>query len=187
MTVESFSDGCLHGYVQQGCIGVGEQVYINGDYSRAYQLYRFDHHIDTTHAKAGQKVSLCLEPNRKSELRQAHTVTSDRTPVNNAYRFHGSVEEYFEDLLRREFAKYTLKKQMTWPGLDMPINFMLLQNGRPVAAIFVFDSHDAHCRYQAQKAGDIFAAAMIGCTHFYADYRNDELYVTERIRSELGC
>lgn len=186
MRVNSLVDGCLTGTVQQGCIGVGEHVYINGDYSKPYRVYRFDHDIDTTHVSAGQYAKLDLYPSNKSAMKQANVVTGDSAPVANAYRFPGSVEDYFEDLLRKNFGEYTLQKQVECPGIKIPVSFMLLQNNRPVVAIFIFDSSDARSRYQAQKAEKIFGSAVIGCTHFFKEYRNDAPYVIDRIRAAMG-
>lgn len=186
MPVETLFAACLSGTVQQGCIGVGERVYINGDYSKPYRLYRFGNDIDTTHASAGQYTRLYLVPHRKDAMKQARVVTGDPNPTANAYRFSGSVEGYFADVFQKNFPEYTLQKQVDWPGLKIPVTFMLLKNGRPVVAIFVFDSHDAHSRYQAEKARTLIGDAYIGCTHFFKDYRNDESYVVDRIRSAMG-
>ncbi len=121
MPVESLSGAYLTGRVQQGCIAVGEQVFINGDYSKPYRLYRFGDDTAKTYASAGEQARLYLEPNRKGALKQARIITGDPTPTANAYRFSGSVEEYFTDLLRTHFAEYTLQKKVEWPGLAMPV------------------------------------------------------------------
>ena len=186
MPVECLFAACLAGTVQQGCIGVGETVYIDGDYSKPYRMYRFGNDPEATHVSAGQYTRLFLVPNRRDLLKNARVVTGALNPTENAYRFNGSVEGYFEDLLRKNFAEYTLKKQMEWPGLKIPVTFMLMKNYRPVLALFIFDSHDAKSRYQAEKAQEILGSAFIRCTHFYKDYRNDEPYVVDRIRDILG-
>jgi hypothetical protein len=186
MPVESLFAACLTGTVQQGTIGIGERVYINGDYSTPYRLRRFGDDAATTHASAGEYARLYLVPNRKDAMKQARTITGDPTPTENAYRFSGSVESYFADLLQKHFREYTLQQQVQWPGLKVPVSFMLMDGNRPVAAIFVFDSHDSRSRYQAQKAAKLFADAGIGCTHFFREYRNDAAYVTDRIRAAIG-
>lgn len=185
MPVETLFAACLAGDVQQGCIGVGERVYIDGDYSKPYRLYHFSD-SETTHASAGQYARLYLVPYHKDVFRRARLVTGDPNPTANAYRFSGSVEGYFAEVLQKHFPEYTLQKQVDWPGLKIPVTFMLLKNGRPVVAIFVFDSHDARSRYQAQKAEKLIGGAYIGCTHFFKDYRNDADYVVDRIRSAMG-
>ena len=185
MPVERLFAACLSGTVQQGCIGVGETVYINGDYNTPYRLYHFDD-SSVTHAAAGQYARLYLVPHRKDALKQARIITGAPNPVANAYRFEGSVEAYFADLLQKNFGEYTLQQNMQWPGLDKPITFMLMKDLRPVMAIFVVSSDDSSGRYWAEKAAKYFAQAGIGCTHFYKDYRNDAPYVIKRIREAMG-
>jgi hypothetical protein len=186
MPVEMLFAACLAGDVKQGCIGVGERVYINGDYSKPYTLRRFGNDPDATHASAGEYARLYPVPHHKDVMKQARVITGDPNPTSNAYRYSGSVEGYFTDLLQKNFGEYTLEKQVDCPGLKIPVTFMLMKNGRPLVAIFVFDSKDSHSRYQAQKAQKIFEEAHIGYTHFYKDYRNDMPYVIDRIRAAMG-
>lgn len=181
MQVTAFTGSTLIGTVQQGCIGVGEPVYLNGDYSKPYKLYRFDSDTDKTHATAGEQVEVELNTHNKNVLRQVGTLTGDPQPAMNAYRFDGSVEDYFAYILQEQFGQYGLRRQVQWPGLRIPITFMLTDVERPAVAILLFDSSDAHSRYEAQLAQRYFATANIGCTHFFSDYRNDAPYVAERI------
>lgn len=186
MKVDKLFAACLTGYVQDGCIGVGERVYINGDYSTPYRVYRFDDDADKTHVSAGQYARMFVYPNHRDVMKQARIVTSDPNPTPNAYRFPGSVEGYFADLLRKEFPDYTLQRQVEWPGLKIPVTFLLLKDGRPALGIFVVDSGDSRGRYQAQKGEQLLRNAFICGTHFFKDYRNDAPYVIDRIRAVLG-
>lgn len=186
MPVEKLFAACLTGYVQDGCIGVGERVYINGDYSTPYRVYRFDDDADKTHVSAGQYARMFVYPNNREVMKQARIVTSDPIPTPNAYRYPGSVEGYFADLLQREFPDYTLQRQVEWPGLKIPVTFLLLKDGRPALGIFVVDSGDSRGRYQAQKGEKLLRNAFICGTHFFKDYRNDAPYVIDRIRAALG-
>lgn len=181
MPVEKLFAACLTGTVQQGCIGVGEYVYINGDYSKPFRLYHFDDPA-TTHASAGDYARLFLVPNRRDLLRQARIITGMVNPPENAYRFCGSVAEYFASVLQRHFAEYTLQTSVEYPGLEIPVSYMLLKNGQPAAAIFVIDSQDSHARCQLKKASAIFGNRY---TYFYGDYRNELSYVVNRIRAVI--
>lgn len=191
MPVDKLFAACLAGDVKQGCIGIGETVYIDEDYSKPYRLIRFGNDPEATRVTAGQYTRLFIVPqnrgyNSKDAMRNARLVTGHPNPAINAYRCDGSVEGYFADILSKNFAEYRMDKQVEWPGLKIPVTFMLMKNNRPAIAVFVFDSHDAKSRYQAQKAQQIFENADIGCTHFYKDYRNDAPYVIDRIRAALG-
>ena len=186
MQVDRFSNGCLEGSVQQGSIGIGENVYINGDYSTPYRIYRFDDEPTMVRATAGMAIKLRLASCPRGVLKQVRTVDGDPTPAENAYHFPGTVDEYFTCLLQENFADYKLRTNMAWEDMQTPVNYMLLKGGYPAIAIFVFDSHDAKARYQAQKAMDVFGRSGISCTHFYEEYRNEPAYVVDRIRSAMG-
>lgn len=191
MPVDKLFAACLSGDVKQGCIGIGETVYINEDYTKPYRLIRFGNDHAATRVTAGQYTRLFLVPknrgyNSKDAMKNARLVTGDPHPAINAYRCDGSVEGYFADLLGKNFAEYQIDKQVEWPGLKIPVTFMLLKNNRPAMAVFVFDSHDTKSRYQAQKAQKLFDSCAIGCTHFFKDYRNDAPYVIDRIRAAMG-
>ena len=183
MAVDTVFAACLAGTVERGSIGIGEKLYINGDYSKAYTLRRFGNDPMKVVASANEDVRLYIVPNNKQILKQARFVTGEPVPAENAYRYVGREWEYFDTLIKERFAEYTVEKNVAWPGLKTPISYLLYKNERPVLAIFVFNSHDAKARYQAQKAERILP---IGCTHFYEEYRNDSDYVVSRIREALG-
>lgn len=183
MTVDTVFAACLAGTVERGSIGIGEKIYINGDYSKAYTLRRFGNDPMKVVASAHEDVRLFIVPNNRQILKQARFVTGEPVPAENAYRYVGREREYFDTLIKERFAEYTVEKNVAWPGLKMPVSYLLYKNDRPVLAIFVFNSHDAKARYQAQKAERILP---IGSTHFYEEYRNDSDYVVSRIREALG-
>lgn len=186
MQVEGVSGDCLVGCVQQGSIGIGECVYVNHDYANAYRIYHLGDDSDVVCVKPGMRAKLHLVSCPKKVLRNAQVLTGNQLPVENAYNFPGSVDAYFASLLQRKFPEYAVQTQVAWEGLKLPVSYLLLQNGTPAVAVFVFDSHDAKARYQTEKAVTVFQQAGIGCTHFFRDYRNDLPYVVDRIRSAMG-
>ena len=185
MTVDTVFGACLAGTVEQGTIGIGEKVYLNGDHSRAYTLRRFGNDNLKSVASAKEYVRLYIVPNDKQSLKQARFVTGDPVPAENAYRYIGREPDYFHELIKNRFPGYTVERNVSWPGLNAPISLLLCEHGRPALAIFVFKSHDAKMRYQAQKAERVLRPS-VRCTHFYEDYRNDSDYVVSRIREALG-
>ena len=186
MQVARVSGGCLEGTVTQGSIGIGENVYLNGDYSSPYRVYRFDDDPNLVRATAGMTIKLRLADCPRALVKSARTVDGDTTPAENAYHFPGTVDEYFTGLLQVNFPEYKLRKNIAWEEMEVPVNYMLLKDGYPAIAIFVFDSHDAKSRYQAQKAMEVFGRSGVSCTHFYEEYRNEPAYVVDRIRSAMG-
>ena len=137
-------------------------------------------------ATAGMSINLRLASCPKALQRQAKTLVGDNPPAENAYHFPGTVDEYFTYLLRENFADYKLRVNMAWEDMEIPVSYMLLKDGYPAIAIFVFGSQDAKARYQAQKAMEVFGRAGVSCTHFYEEYRNEPAYVVDRIRSAMG-
>ena len=186
MQVDGVCGRYLTGRVQTGCIGIGETVYINGNESAPYRVYRFGDDIATVKVCAGMNVEIELNGCHRNILKQARTLIGDRTPGVNAYQFPGTLDAYFTHVLQQNFADYTLQTQVAKEGLRLPANYLLLKNGQPVVAIYVISCDDSSARYQAQKAVEIFGQAGIGCTHFYSEYRNDAQYVVDRIRSVMG-
>ena len=186
MQVARYANGCLEGTVTQGSIGIGESVYINGDYTTPYRVYRFDDEPNLVRATAGMTIKLRLASCPRSVEKNARTVVGDTTPAENAYHFPGTVEEYFTGLLQENFPAYKLRKNIAWEEMEIPADYLLLKDGYPAIAIFVFDSHDAKSRYQAQKAMEVFGRSGVSSTYFYEEYRNEPAYVVDRIRSAMG-
>ena len=61
-------NGDLSGYVQQGGIGLGDNIYINGDYSRPYTIYSINDDYNVVSVKQGMNVDLFVS-NCPSRLR----------------------------------------------------------------------------------------------------------------------
>ncbi len=179
--------GDISGRVQQGGIGLGDSVYINGDYAHPYRVYSINDDPYTTCAKEGMPAELALMkwPGRKI-LKNARIVYGDPNPVANAYNYPGTVREYFTDLLCSEFSQYEIHTDVSRDELSIPISFLLCQGSKPVTAVFLINSNDGKARRQVEKAARIFAPEGVSCTHFFENYRNDMPYVIQRVRGALG-
>lgn len=178
--------GDVSGYVQQGGIGLGDNIYINNDYDHPYTVYSLCDIPDLCSVKKGMHADLFLTKCPKKILKNAQVVTGDPNPVENAYNFQGDVYAYFAELLRREFSDYELRCNVQQDELNIPVSFMLCRGGKPVTAVLLVNSNDNKGRYQTEKARRVFAPKGITCTHFYENYRNDAPYVIDRIRGILG-
>lgn len=186
MEIGGKGSGDLCGWVRQGGIGLGDPVYINGDYSHPYTVYSVGKHSDRVSAKQGEAAELFLTVCPKKILRNARMVTGAPDPVANAYNYPGTVREYFAGLLRSSFPQYEIRENVADSQLNIPVNFMFYLSGRPVAAVFLIDRDDSTVRYQVKKAARLFALDGISCTHFFDSYRNDMPYVIQRVQGILG-
>lgn len=175
----------IAGTVQYGSIGIGETVYINGDETMAYRVYRFDHDLEKTYATVGESVELTLDRCPKGVLLRTHTLVGQSVPEMNAYRFGDDVDAYFTYLLQENFPEYTVQTQVTLDGLKLPVNYLLSKNGQAKMAIFVISTNDSCARSQVKTAARLCASRGIGCTHFFSGYRNEASYAVERIRSAM--
>lgn len=178
--------GDLSGRVRQGGIGLGDSVYIDGDYGRPYRIYSVNDSAYATCAKKGMPAELFLVKCPRRVLKNARMVTGDPNPVANAYNYPGTVREYFSALLLGSFAAYEIRENVPHDELKIPVTYLFYQGGKPVLAVFLIDSSDSKARYQVEKADRIFALAGISCTHFFENYRNDMPYVLDRIKGALG-
>lgn len=174
--------GDVTGRILQGGIGLGDVVYINGDYTHPCRVYSLNDNADCSCAKAGETVELYLHKISRQTRKNIQTVTGDPNPQLNAYNFPGNVREYFQYVLQTWFPEYQIQAQVPRAGLNIPVSFLLWQNGIPRLAILLIDSNDSRGRYQAQKAARLFAPEGVGFVHFFSNYRNDLSYVIGRIR-----
>ena len=179
-------NGDLCGMVRQGGIGLGDSVYIDGDYAHPYTVYSINDDSDVVCAKAGKKADLFLVQCPKKIWKNARMVTGAPDPVANAYNYPGTVKEYFSCLLEGTFGEYEIRCDVPKDGLNIPVNYLFCWGGEPVAAVFLIDSNDNKARYQVEKAARIFAPEGVACTHFFENYRNDMPYVVDRVRGVLG-
>lgn len=184
MSVTEIGADYISGHIQQGGIGVGDRIYINHDYTHPYTICCLND-PSLPDAKAGMWVRLYLKKCPKRILKNASVVTGDPNPVANAYNYLGTVYEYFSNLLLGEFSQYEIHADIPHNELDIPVNFLLCQGGKPVLAVFLIHSNDSKGRSQVRKADRIFALKGVSCTHFYANYRNDASYVIDRVLSAL--
>lgn len=179
------SNGGLSGWVQQGGIGLGDPIYLDGDYAHPYRVSFINN--GATCVKAGMQAELFLEnsPKRKI-LNNTRMVSGDPNPVANAYNYPGTVGEYFTSLLRSEFSQYEIRTEVPCNGLEIPISFLFYQGGKPVTAVFLIHSRDKRAYRQVERAAQILAPEGISCTYLYENYRNDMPYVIRRVRGALG-
>lgn len=186
--MENTSDGNgdLGGIVQQGGIGLGDRVYIDGDYDHPYTVYSINDDPYMTSAKQGMPAELFLTNCPKKVWKNARMVTGDPNPVANAYNYPGTVREYFSHLLLGTFGEYEIRGDVSKDGLNIPVNYLFCKNGKPVLAVFLIDSNDSKARYQVEKAARIFAPEGVACTRFYENYRNDAPYAIDRVKDALG-
>lgn len=182
----SNGNGDLGGIVQQGGIGLGDRVYIDGDYDHPYTVYSINDDPYMTSAKKGMPTELFLTNCPKKVWKNARMVTGEPNPVANAYNYPGTVKEYFSHLLLGTFGEYEIRSDVSKAGLNIPANYLFCKNGMPVLAVFLIDSNDSKARYQVEKAARIFAPEGVSCTHFFEDYRNDAPYVIDRVKGALG-
>lgn len=176
----------ISGWVQQGGIGLGDNIYIDGDYAHPYRVGSINDDPNTVCAKEGMPAELFPVKCPKKVLMNAHTVSGKPNPVANAYNYPGTVREYFTNLLLSEFPRYELQTDVSRDELNIPVSFMLCQGGKPVTAVFLTHSNDKKAYRQVEKAARIFASEGISCTNFYENYRNDKPYVIQRVRGALG-
>ncbi|MBE6982048.1 MAG: hypothetical protein E7437_07010 [Ruminococcaceae bacterium] len=177
--------GDLTGHVVQGGIGLGDYVFVNGDFANPGQIYSINDDGNVTCVKAGQLAELYVTgiPNRL--LKNAREVTGIPNPQVNAYNYPEGTWKYFQYILQTYFPEYEVQTQVPKAGLSVPVSFMLFQNGFPKVAILLINSNDSNGRYRARKAARIFGAEGVGSTHFFSNYRNDLSYVIQRIRGAM--
>ena len=184
MSVTETGVDYVSGRIQQGGIGVGEQIYINQDYQHPYTI-RYLNDSSQSDAKAGTRVRLYLKNCPKRILKKAAAVTGVPNPVANAYNYPGPVNEYFTKLLLSEFSQYTIQKGVSHDTLEIPVDYMFYQDGEPVLAVFLSHSRDAKSDRKIAKAFRTLALEDISYTSFYENYRNDASYVIDRVRNAL--
>ena len=179
-------NGDLCGRVLRGGIGLGDQIYIDGDYAHPYRLYLINDDGSKVCAKEGESADLYLVTCPRKVLRNARMVTGDPNPVANAYNYPGTVRQYFSKLLGSEFPQYEILMDVAHDALKIPVSYLLFRDGKPAVAVFLIDSNDSSARWQVEKAAQVFGGEGVACTHFFENYRNDAPYVIDRVRGAMG-
>ena len=178
--------GDLSGWVQQGGIGLGDSVYIDGDYAHPYRIYSINDDENVTRARSGMPVELFLADCPRRILKKARIVTGDPEPVANCYNYPGTIREYFSDLLRSKFSEYTIRTDIRHDQIKIPADLVFCKDGKKILAVFLINSNNSQDRYQVEKAVRIYESEGISCIHFFENYRNDMPYVVQRIRRGLS-
>ena len=186
MAVKDAGGKTVSGIITQGSIGIGENVFLNGDYSVAYKVYRFEGERTRSYAGKGERVRLCLLPENKKAFKRAYKIVGPMKPDYNAYRYHGHEAEYFADLLKAKFPEYDVDTDVAMAGVMTRASFMLFRNNLPVLAIFLCHSYDRQAYKDLCKVDRYLKKQSIGCTNFFTNYRNDADYVVSRIWKALG-
>lgn len=122
---------------------------------------------------------------QEKRLMAAKPMVNSPKAVDNAFDFQGTEQEYFAEILRREFPEYVLRENVQHRELTIPINHVLCQGDYPVIAIFLIDRNDSAAQFQANKATKILGAAGVSCISFVTKCRNEAPYVVQRVRSSL--
>lgn len=173
----------LCGQVLQGGIGLGDTIYLDGD---PYTVDYINNDPKQSCVKAGMEASIRLPGCIKRTLKKAKSVVGDENPVANAYNYPGTVHAYFSHLLSDAFGEYEIWETVTREEAEMPVDYLLCKNSKPVLAIFLLNSNDDKRRRRVSWAQRNFAPKGIACTHFYDNYRNDAPYVIDRVQKALG-
>lgn len=185
MEISGAGKGCIYGRVRQGGIGLGDVVYLDDDYGTAYTVDRINGKASLPCAKAGMTAELNLPTCLGRTMKKARKATGVPNPAVSAYNYPGTAEEYFSQIFSDQFAEYEIRRNMTHEGLKIPANYLLCREGTPVLAVFLVHSKDGKSRYQLKKAAELLGREGVRCTHFYEDYRNDEVYVLKRVQDAL--
>lgn len=173
----------LCGEIRQGGIGLGDTVYLDGV---PYTVDYINNDPKQASAKAGTVATIRLPGCTKRVLKKVTTAVGDENPVANAYNYPGTVHAYFSRLLSEAFGEYELWENIAREEAEMPVDYLLCKNSKPILAIFLLDSCDQKRRRRVSWAQRNFAPKGIACTHFYDNYRNDAPYVIDRVQKALG-
>ena len=186
MEIKGNGIGDLSGWVCQGAIGLGDSVYLDGDYAHPYTVYSINDDGNMICAKEGMPTELFIAISNRKLLKNVKTVTGNPDPVANVYNYPGTVREYFAHVFASTFSQYEIRADVPHSELKIPVNYMFFRDGKPVMVVFLIHSNNSMARYQVEKAARIFRQNGIGCTHFFENYRNDMPYVIQRIRGTMG-
>ena len=106
-------------------------------------------------------------------------------PDQDCYSFPGSVDDYFAQVLTTHFPHLRVYRDQ-WFGSpqDVPVSFLLYQNGAPKLAVILCDSREYRTR-RVQNTVDACIARNIPYQRYFRDFRNETSYVVDRIRSAL--
>ncbi len=105
----------------------------------------------------------------------------------DAYGFRGTAEAYFETLFARHFSEYEIRRNVTVVNTNeqnVPVSFMFMKEGCPVYAIILCHSQ-IYSRKRILNTMDACSRQGIPVHRFFEDFRNEETYVCDRIRSVL--
>lgn len=106
-------------------------------------------------------------------------------PAADGYSFQGTVDDYFAQLISASFPQLRVfpNAQIAGPK-DIPVSFLLYQNGQPKLAVILCGSQEYRSR-RVQNTVDACAARNIPVQRYYRQFRNKASYVVNRIQSAL--
>lgn len=102
----------------------------------------------------------------------------------DSYSYRGSVDSYFEEVLRDTFPAYTVRSNVMLAPASEPISFGLYRDGELKVAIMLCYKD----QWNTKDIRETFRAcdrSRIPCLRFMREFRNDKTYVVNRISKAL--
>ena len=124
-----------------------------------------------------------LKKHRKTEPSVSNI--PEGAPAADCYRFQGTVDDYFLQLISACFPQLRVctSQRMAGPE-DVPVSFLLYQNGEPKLAVILCSSQEYRTR-RVKNTVDACTARNIPVQRYYREFRNKASYVVDRIQSAL--
>lgn len=106
-------------------------------------------------------------------------------PAEDCYCFEGPAEEYFFQTLTASFPHIRIFRNERLAGpTDIPVSFLLYQDGQPKLAIVLCGSQEYRNR-RVQNTVNACIARRIPVQRYFWDFRNKADYVVNRVASAL--
>ncbi len=183
MQVNSTAHGKLKGTVLAGTIAPNANVFLNDTTQKARVLT-----CVPADPKVGQTVTLTLSYYSKEPIKRSiKTITGmpqTNAAANDLYEYGGTEEQYFEELLRRNFADYAISKGPQDPNWKQTRSWLLTRNGKP--ALLVIASTKREDPFAGEIRSEIYAYKGYRCVRFFIEFRNKADFVVGRIRNALA-
>ena len=183
MQVNSTAHGKLKGTVLAGTIAPNANVFLNDTTQKARVLT-----CVPADPKVGQTVTLTLSYYSKEPIKRTiKTITGmpqTNAAANDLYEYGGTEEQYFEELLRRNFADYAISKGPQDPNWKQTCSWLLSKNGKP--ALLVIASTKREDPFAGEIRSEIYAYKGYRSVRFFMEFRNKVDFVVSRIRQALA-
>ncbi|MBQ4047463.1 MAG: hypothetical protein IJC93_03735 [Clostridia bacterium] len=183
MQVNSTARGKLKGTVLAGTIAPNANVFLNDTTQKARVLT-----CVPADPKVGQTVTLTLSYYSKEPIKRTIKTITGMPQTNAAaddlYEYGGTEEQYFEELLRRNFADYAISKGPQDPNWKQTCSWLLSKNGKP--ALLVIASTKREDPFAGEIRSEIYAYKGYRSVRFFMEFRNKVDFVVSRIRQALA-